>query len=278
MSTMNVVFNKLEKFNGTQDMTEWFRNFERCCLIAGKTDNRIKGQLLMLFIEGQPKAILEELEEVAGEPQTLDQCKTKLRSVFDTVAVREDKMATFEQRIQNTGESEDEFMFALVRLFKSANPDADQGVLDQAVKRKFLQGIDPVVKRGIFVFCQDPYANNVSRDRLLQDCRKAKVHLAPSAAELFSSIRENSSISTANEQHSGLVNAISELTLTLTDHMKQTTEKLAEQDDRINAVTQQQQPRRRGGRFRRCGFGRWNSNANQTRQQQQTWRTTDRGD
>ena len=56
MSTMNVVFNKLEKFTGSQDFSEWFKNFERCCLIAGKTDPKVQGQLLMLFTDKQPKA------------------------------------------------------------------------------------------------------------------------------------------------------------------------------------------------------------------------------
>ena len=267
--TMNVVFNKLEKFNGTQDFSEWIKNFERCCLIAGKNDDRIKGQLLMLFTDGQPKAILEELEEVAGNPQTLTQCKNKLNSVYDTVAVREDKMSTFEQRTQQLGESEEEFMFALVKLFRGANPDAGMNVLDQAVKRKFLQGIDPAIKRGVFVFCQDPYDPTVSRDQLLQDCRKAKVHLTPSTVETL----ESKQIVTVTEETTPLVAAISELTNTLAEHMKVTNDKLTEQDERINGLSQR--GRRGFSRNNQRGFGRYPSaRQNSKQQQQRRWQTS----
>ena len=264
---MNVVFNKLEKFTGSQDFSEWFKNFERCCLIAGKTDPKVQGQLLMLFTDKQPKAILEELEETAGEAQTLTQCKNKLKSVYDTVATREDKMILFEQRVQHLDESEEEFMFTLVKLFRAANPNVAAQDMDQAVKRKFLQGIDPNVKRGIFVFCQDPYANTVSRDQLLQDCRKAKVHLSPSPVDTSQPTESKEALCVA-EATTPIVTAISELTTTLSEHMKFTTDKLNEQEERINVLSQKQ---RGGGRSQRRGFDRYYLARQSNQQQQQTW-------
>ena len=78
---MNVVFNKLEKFSGNADLNTWLKNFERCCVVTNKTDDLVKGQLLMLFVDGQAKAVLEELEEVKEAPQKFSDSVTKLRGV-----------------------------------------------------------------------------------------------------------------------------------------------------------------------------------------------------
>ena len=237
-SAMNIVFNKLEKYDGQKDLTEWFRNFERCCLVANKTDDTVKGQLLMLFVEGQAKAVLEELEELKAEPQTLTSCKERLKTVFDTVAIREDKMALFETRTQQLGESEVEFMLALLRLYRAGNSGSAPDLLDRAaLKRKFLQGIDPELKRGIFVFCNYPYDRGVSRDKLLQDCRKAKVRLTPSNADQKLSSNHKDTVNVVKfTPNNELVNALSNLTTTLSQHIQQTTEKLAAQDEKLNAL------------------------------------------
>ena len=236
-SAMNVVFNKLEKYDGQKDLTKWFRKFEQCCLVANKTDDTVKGQLLMLFVEGQAKAALKELEELKAEPQTLTSCKERLKTVFDTVTIREDKMALFETRTQQLGESKDEFMLALLRLYHAGNPGSAPDLLDQALKRKFLEGIDPELKRGIFVFCNDPYDRGVSRDKLLQDCRKAKVHLTPSNADQKLSSDHKDTVNAVEfTPNNELVNALSNLTTTLSQHIQQTTEKLAAQDEKLNAL------------------------------------------
>ena len=51
-------------------------------------------------------------------------------------------MALFETRTQQLGESENEFMLALLRLYHAGNPGSVPDLLDQALKRKFLQGIE----------------------------------------------------------------------------------------------------------------------------------------
>ena len=62
MSALNIVFSKLEKFtgNGSLDLRTWLRNFERCSVIADKKDDLIKGQILMLCVDGRPRAILDQ--------------------------------------------------------------------------------------------------------------------------------------------------------------------------------------------------------------------------
>ena len=62
-SALSIVFTKLERFTGNNgsDLTTWIRNFERCCVIANKTDDLVKGQLMMLCVEGQALAVLEDL-------------------------------------------------------------------------------------------------------------------------------------------------------------------------------------------------------------------------
>ena len=70
MST--VLFSKLDKFTGSEDgidLNTYLRNFDRRCLVAGKTDDTVKGQLLLLMVEGQAKAVLEEMAELAADPQ-----------------------------------------------------------------------------------------------------------------------------------------------------------------------------------------------------------------
>ena len=92
MST--VLFSKLDKFTGSEDgidLNTYLRNFDRCCLVAGKTDDTVKGQLLLLMVEGQAKAVLEEMEELAADPQKYSDLTEKLRSVFDTPSARECK-------------------------------------------------------------------------------------------------------------------------------------------------------------------------------------------
>ena len=83
-------------------------------------------------------------------------------------------MAMFESRIQKANESEEEYMLELLKLYKTANPDHADAVILLAVKRKFLSGISPILKKNIFVFCNDPLDANVTREHLLSHCRKAR--------------------------------------------------------------------------------------------------------
>ena len=61
----------------------------------------------------------------------------------------ETKMAEFEQRIQLVTESEDEFMLSLVKLYCTANPTASTEDSNRAMKRKFLSGLSPDLRRSI---------------------------------------------------------------------------------------------------------------------------------
>ena len=61
-------------------------------------------------------------------------------------------MVSFENSIQKLNESEEKFMFDLVKLYHSANPNTSAANLDVAVKRKFLVGIPPSLKCAI-LFC-----------------------------------------------------------------------------------------------------------------------------
>ena len=58
------IFQKLEKFSGKtdDDLSSWLRSFERCCLIAGKNDDLVKGQLLTLCLCDQALAVVDRLE------------------------------------------------------------------------------------------------------------------------------------------------------------------------------------------------------------------------
>ena len=92
-NSLGILFTKLNKFTGDNDsdLTDWLRNFERCCVIAKREDALVKGKLLMLFVEGQAKAVLEEYEEEKGAPQEYNELADRLKAVFDTTATREAK-------------------------------------------------------------------------------------------------------------------------------------------------------------------------------------------
>ena len=93
----NSLFAKVEKFDGKGDvdLTSWLRSFNRCCTIAQKDDDLIKGQLLMLCLSGQALAVAEQLEEEKKAQQKYSEIKTQLESVFETVATKESRMVEF---------------------------------------------------------------------------------------------------------------------------------------------------------------------------------------
>ena len=47
-------------------------------------------------------------------------------------------MMEFKTRIQHVDETDEEFMTALLQLYRAANPEAKSEVVHSAVKRKFL--------------------------------------------------------------------------------------------------------------------------------------------
>ena len=238
-----LLFANLEKYNGTNvELTTWLRQFDRCCVVANKIDDLVKGQLLMIFVTGQAKAILEDFEVQTGEHQKYSDLSALLIKHYDTTANREHKMAAFEVRTQNIDETEEEFMFELYNLYTSANPDLDPEIQTTAIKRKFLQGISPEIKRNIFVFCNDPYATAVSRDKLLEYCRNAKVYLSAQSSTNSSatignvSREENSNGDSSYSGRNEVLSAIERLNTQLQQHVNQTEERLTAQNEVLAAL------------------------------------------
>ena len=132
----------------------------------------------MLCVDGRAKACLEQFEDAKKEPQKYSALKNQLQEIFDSPSDREAKMSNFEQRIQRVNESEEEFMTNLLQTFRAANPSAKDDEIDRAVKRKFLQGIPVSLRRNLFIFCQNPYAAEVTPQDLLKASRDAIVHLS----------------------------------------------------------------------------------------------------
>ena len=180
MSSFNIIFSKLEKFTGDGhiDLRQWFRNFDRCCVIAEKSDDLVVEQILMLCVDGRAKAVLDQFEEEQGDPQKYSELKKQFNTVFDSDSKREAHMTTFERCVQRIGESEEEFMTHLLQLYKAADPQAKTNVINHAVKRKFLQGISDTLRRNTFIFCSNPYDAKVSHPDFLKASRDASVHLS----------------------------------------------------------------------------------------------------
>ena len=95
------------------------------------------------------------LEEEKGTATKYTVLKKHLSTVFDSPADREAHITDFERRMQCVYESEDELMTNLLSLYRAANPDAKTKDINQAVKRKFLQG-NADHCRHIFIFCANP--------------------------------------------------------------------------------------------------------------------------
>ena len=145
------IFGKLEKYNGSEDLATWLQKFNRCCAIADKMEDNVRGKLIMLCLTGQPLAVAEQLEHERQGEQTYDQVRIRLESVFESSAKREQRMEAFEKRILLAGESVDQFMLALVQdlevLRQQSLPDI-QGITIESVKTvasqivRFYQSLD----------------------------------------------------------------------------------------------------------------------------------------
>lgn len=232
MSSSSIsIFQKLEKFSGQNDddFLSWLRGFERCCVIAGKSeDPLVKGQLLMLCLTGQALAIGERLEEEKKTPQKFEDIKTKLQGIFHSDADRECKQEEFEKCHLEITESEDEFMLRLIRLHRTANPDSTDAEMTRNVKRKFLNGISSEVKRNIFIFCNNPHSTTVTVDALLVAVRKAKLHMVENHDSKL-----NVNAVTMETSNDPVTRAIEGLRETLDTHIRSTNE----QFEMLNAIS-----------------------------------------
>ena len=174
-------FSRLPKFTGVDggpDLHTWFKNFEHCCTIAEKKDDDlVQGQLLMLPVEGQALAVLEQVDEEKGSQLKYSDLKKSLAMVFDSPADREARMMEFESCMQHLDETEEEYMLALIKLFKAANSDVKPEDVKRAVKRKFLNGISTDLHHNVFIFCNNPLDDTVRHQDLLKASRDARVDL-----------------------------------------------------------------------------------------------------
>ena len=88
-------FGTLGKFSdGTGiDLIEYLSRFDRCCVVANKMDaenSPVKGQLLMLHVEGRARTALEEYElSQGGVPQPYATLKQQLLDCFVSTSARE---------------------------------------------------------------------------------------------------------------------------------------------------------------------------------------------
>ena len=257
------IFSTLEKFsdgNGTE-LNAFLSKFDRCCVVANKVDADnvpVKGQLLMLFVEGRARAALEEFELTnGGVQQTYNALVAKLKEYFDSSSARESSMTLFESRTLKVSETEEEFMLQLQRLYSTANPDHAAAVSLLAVKRKFLAGISPSLRDKVFVFCSDPYHADVTRENLLSHCRSA-CNLLSSATGTpstdYSTDRVLVSSSEDNLENQTLINTLNNLTIRFEEHVRNTDRRLDEFGDTIAAVSGN------SSRFRSVRGGRGGSN------------------
>ena len=245
MAGLNVIFGKLAKFtgDGDVDLRQWLKSFERCCLIAEKTDDLVKGQLSMLCVEGRAKATLDQFEDEKKSAEKYSDLKTQSSTVFDSATDRAAKMTEFEREIEKQDESEDELMTNLLQLFRAANPEAKTEEINRAVKRKFLQGISDELRRNIFIFCNHPFDDEVSHRDLLKACRDAAVHLATTKSSLASDQAVSPAVlaatnppPTSSSSNDATLQAILSLSHKFEEQTRLTQQQLNEQQEQINML------------------------------------------
>ena len=124
------IFSMLEKFSDCTKMTlgRWLWKFDICCTITKKEDSvdggPIKGQLLLLYVDGRARAILEEFEDAqGGVPQTYDALTAKLKEHFESDGAREEAIKKFETRVQKVDETEEEFIYKINPGLESLNTE-----------------------------------------------------------------------------------------------------------------------------------------------------------
>ena len=56
------IFTKLDKYSGqnNENLTSWFHSFDRCCVIARKDDDLVKGQILTLCFVNKHLLLLND--------------------------------------------------------------------------------------------------------------------------------------------------------------------------------------------------------------------------
>ena len=281
MAASSFIFSTLEKFSDTSksSLSEWLNKFDRCCIVAKKADGEegnVKGQLLLLYVEGRARAILEEYEEAqGGNPLTYAVLAAKLKEHFESASSREEAMKKFEMRMQNVNESEEEFMLGLLKLYSLANPNHAADIKLAAIKRKFINGISEELRRNIFIFCNNPYAAGVTRENLLSHCRDARMHLkSEPAADNPGTDGVMAAGGGGNEDVDDTTAAINNLSLQLQTHVENTGRRLDEFGQCISSMNNNRggyRPNRGNNNNNRGGSrpNRGNNNNYNNRQGQQ---------
>ena len=254
-TSVSYIFSTLEKFSDDSKVTlsQWLRKFDRCCIVAKKADGaegNVKGQLLLLYVEGRARAILDDYEDsLGGVPQTYDALAEKLREHFESALTREQAMKSFEGRVQGLSESEEEFMLELAKLYSLANPTHAANIKLAAVKRKFMNGISAELRRNVFIFCNNPFAAGVTRENLLAHCRNARMHLSTASSSGNDCAAAVTAMDGAN---GGLIAAVNELTLQVKSHVEATEKRFEEVGEAISVMSSSRGGNRSGfrGAFR----------------------------
>ena len=84
----NNIFNRIDKFSGSgdTDFSSWLRTFDRACTIAQKTDDLVKGQIMMTCLTEQAMAAAGNLELRQGAQQPYAELKRNTGKRFQLVA------------------------------------------------------------------------------------------------------------------------------------------------------------------------------------------------
>ena len=182
--------------------------------------------------------------------------------MFDSPADREARMTEFESRIQHLEEPEEEYMLALIKLFKAANHDVKPEDVNRAVKRKFLNGISADLRHNVFIFCNNPLDDTVGHQDLLKASRDARVHLTatkqlvtPASDDpIFhtdsrptcrpTQVSPNAAVNALTDDST--LNAVLSLTKKFVEQVRLNEQRFQEKEDKINLLSNSSQQFSRG--------------------------------
>ena len=123
-------------------------------------------------------------------------------------------------------------MLSLVKLYRTVKPTASTEDINRAIKRKFLSGVSPDLRRSIFIFCTNPYATSVTYDALLEAARKAKLLIINPSNDSS----QPSASATTPVVAEPTLQVVNELANKFNQHMALMDQPLSQQEAQLNAT------------------------------------------
>ena len=165
-------FEKVKPYTGESSHKSFKEHFLRVARANGWTTKADKVQHLSLALDKAAADVLKEIDEEAED--AYEQIWAALARRFGHTDEPQRAMRKFDVRKQNDGETVVQFELALRTLYREAWPNADPGLKDSALKRKFEEGLSsPEMAQFLRLHARDDdFAQTVAKARQFVDAQE----------------------------------------------------------------------------------------------------------